>query len=165
MDWLTVSVVGNVIQAGINVLLFFKPFFNKLAERLWVDRRQQAKHQRDLLKTLSAHLEKLPGAYFNWLAFASLAMYDQTDEGRAQAVEFRDKNAACVETIREFMRNNRFDFPPTVQEHLEQLERGMTLSAAEFGVLDLRVIMQVTERIQRPLLSLRAVVRAEMQNN
>ncbi len=162
MDWLTLSLVGNVILA---VMLFFKPFLNKVAERLWVDRRQEARHRRDLLKTLSAHLEQLPGAYFMWLAFASLAMYDQTDEGRSQAVELRDKNSECVQTIRDFIRNNRFNFPSTVQEHLEQLERAMTLSAAEFGVLDLRVIMQVTERIQRPLLSLRAVVRAEMQNN
>ena len=166
MDWPTVSVVVNVIQAVIiSVLSFFNPFLNKVAERLWVDRRQEARHRRDLLKKLSAHLEQLPGAYFMWLAFASLAMYDQTDEGRSQAVELRDKNSERVQTIRDFIRDNRFNFPSTVQEHLEQLEHAMTLSAAEFGVLDLRVIMQVTERIQPPLLSLRAVVRAEMQNN
>ncbi len=162
MDWLTLSLVGNVILA---VMLFFKPSLNKVAERLWVDRRQEAGHRRDLLKTLSAHLEQLPGAYFTFLAFASLAQYDRTDEGTAQAVELRDKNAARVETIREFMRNNRFDFPPTVQEHLERLEHAMELSVEEITVFDRRVIMQVTERIQRPLLSLRAVVRAEMQNN
>ncbi len=165
MDWLIVSVVGNVIQAVINVLLFFKPFFNKLAEHLWVDRRQEAKHRRDLLKMLSAHLEQLPGAWFTYLAFASLAQYDQTDEGRLQAVEFRDKNYELMGTIREFIRQNRFDFSLTIQQHLEELEGAMTLTVEEVTVLDQRVIHQAMERIQRPLLSLRAVVRAEMQNN
>ena len=163
MDWLTLSVVGNVIQAVINVLLFFKPFLNKLAERWWVDRRQEAKHRRDLLKMLSAHLEQLPGAYFNWLVFASLAQYDQTDEGRSQAAEFRDKNSERLGTIRDFISKNRFDFSLTVQEHLEKLERAMTLSAAELNVLDRSVIDQAIERMQRPHLRLRAVVRAEVQ--
>ena len=164
MDWLTLSVFGNVIQGVIIVvLLFFKPFLNKLAERWWVDRRQEAKHRRDLLKTLSVHLEQLPGAYFTWLAFASLAMYDQTDEGRSQAVEFRDKSSERWGTIREFISNNRFDFSPTVQEHLEKLEHAMTLSVEEVDVLDRRVIDQAMEGMQRPYLSLQAVVRAEIQ--
>ena len=150
MDWLTVSV-------------FFKSFFNKLAERWWMDRRQEARHRRDLLKMLHAHLEQLSGAYFNFLMFASLAQYDQTDEGRSQAVEFRDKNAERVGTIIDFIRKNRFDFPTTVQEHLEMLERAMMLSAAEVSALDQRAINQAMERMQRPYLNLLAVVRAEIQ--
>jgi len=160
-----VSVVVNVIQAVIiSVLSFFNPFLNKVAERLWVDRRQEARHRRDLLKKLSAHLEQLPGAYFMWLAFASLAMYDQTDEGRSQAVELRDKNSERVQTIRDFIRDNRFNFPSTVQEHLEQLEHAMMLAVEEMNLLDQRVINQAMEQMLHPHRSLQDVVRAEIQN-
>ena len=116
-----------------------------------------------LLKMLSAHLEQLPGAYFTWLVFASLAQYDQTDEGRSQAVEFRDKNSERLGTIRDFISKNRFDFSLTLQEHLEKLERAMGLSVEEVSILDRRVVDQAMERMQRPYLSLRAVVRTEMQ--
>jgi len=160
MDWLTLSIVVNVILA---VIIFFKPFFNKLAERWWVDHLQEATHRRDLLKMLNAHLEQLPGAWFTYLAFASLAQYDQTDEGRSQAVEFRDKNSERVGTIRGFIRENRFDFSDTIQQHLEELELAMTLSVEEVSVLDRGVIDQAMERMQRPYLGLRAVVLAEIQ--
>lgn len=89
-------------------------------------------------------------------------MYEQTEEGKSQANELRDRNLESLAKIREFIREHRLDFPPAVQKQLGELEHAMTLSMRELSVLDRRVILRVLDRVGEPLVRLQEVVRAKV---
>lgn len=161
MGWLAIGlIVLNVVQA---IALFFKGPINELIKEYVLDRYRESKRRRELLKTLHGHREYLPGVYMNWLAFASLAEHDPSPEGGTQAEKLRDENFQRMGAIKEFIRQNRLDFPLSVQNQLGRLEDAMKLSPDELVILDLRVIDRAMERIKGPLLELEAAVRAELK--
>ncbi len=109
MDWLKIG--SMVLNAVLAIALFFKGPINELIKEYVLDRYRESKRRRELLKTLHGHLEYLPGVYMNWLAFGSRAEHDPSPEIRTQAEKLRDENFQRTGAIKEFIRQNRFDFP------------------------------------------------------
>jgi hypothetical protein len=113
MSWLT------ILSLALNVILlvgfFFRGAFNGLIREYVLGLFRDRRRRLDLLKRLDAYLETLPNLYFNWITFGALAERAPSDEEGVQAGQVRDQNHAEMAKALGFIRENRYDFPPKVQ--------------------------------------------------
>jgi len=156
--YLIASLALNLVLA---VLFLFKSAINDILKSLFQSRHEAKERRKDLLRQLHAKVETFTNYYFLWLSGSVIVMRARTVEESNRGTEISERNGRDMGPILDFMRNNRFEFPESIQGLRDKF-----FSAAQVGVdffqPTSRYIDQKIEQVGLAVEQLKAAIRKEL---